>query len=166
MARLASCSRAGRRSTSADVRPVLDSVLAAALAAVEPGRAVHNALSLRDHTLRAGDRSYDLSEFRRALVVGAGKASAPMAAALEELLGSVVPIEGCVSVRYGHTASTRCVAIREAGHPVPDAAGVEATQEIEKLLRGADARDLVICVISGGGSALLTLPEDGITLDD
>ena len=67
-------------------------------------------------------------------------------------------IEGSVSVRYGQSVPTRFVRIREAGHPVPDLAGVAATQALVELLEETDERDLVICVISGGGSALLTLP--------
>ena len=111
-------------------------------------------------------RRYPLANFRRALVVGAGKASAPMAAAVEEALGGRLPVEGSVTVRYGHSAPTREVRIREASHPVPDAAGVEATRAIVEVLEDADKDDLVICVISGGGSALLTLPADDITLED
>jgi len=141
-------------------------VLAAALAAVEPGQAVRNALTLRGRTLQAGPDVYDLTETRRVLVVGAGKASAPMAAAVEDVLNGVLPIEGVVTVRYGHAAATRHVKIREAGHPVPDAAGVSASHEIARLIADADERDLVVCVISGGGSALLTLPDDGISLED
>ena len=74
--------------------------------------------------------------------------------------------KGSVTVRYGHSAPTRAVRIREASHPVPDAAGVEATRAIVELLEEADTDDLVVCVISGGGSALLTLPADDITLED
>ena len=109
---------------------------------------------------------YVLSEFRRVIVVGAGKASAPMAAAVEAVVGERLPIEGSVTVRYGHTAPTRRVPIREAAHPVPDAAGVQATQAIVDELETTTADDLVICVISGGGSALLTLPAEGISLED
>jgi glycerate 2-kinase len=141
-------------------------VLAAALAAVEPGQAVRNALSLHGTTLRIGERAYTLTDVRRALVIGAGKASAPMAAAVEDVLSGAVPVDGLVTVRYGHVAPTRAVTIREAGHPVPDAAGVDATKEIERSLVEAAAEDLVVCVISGGGSALLTLPEAGISLED
>jgi hydroxypyruvate reductase len=100
------------------------------------------------------------------LIVGAGKASAPMAAAVEEVLGGRVAIEGSVTVRYGHSAPTREVRIREASHPVPDEAGVAATRAIVELLENTAEDDLVVCVISGGGSALLTLPAEGITLED
>jgi len=148
------------------VRQPLDSVLKAALAAVEPGQAVRNALSVENDTLVADGRRYRLADFRRVLVVGAGKASAPMAAAVEEVIGDRLPVKGSVTVRYGHGAPTRHVRIREASHPMPDQAGVDATRAIVDILADADERDLAICAISGGGSALFTLPADGLSLDD
>jgi len=141
-------------------------VLQAALAAVEPGQAVRRAFGVEGGELVVDGRRYRFAEFRRVLVVGAGKASAPMAAAVEDVVDGRAPVEGSVTVRYGHAAPTRRVRIREAGHPVPDAAGVQATRAIVELLEETDARDLVVCVISGGGSALLTLPTDGIALAD
>lgn len=89
-----------------------------------------------------------------------------MAAAVEDVIADRLPIEGVVTVRYGHAAPTRRVCIRQAGHPVPDQAGTDATREIVELLSTAAADDLVLCVISGGGSALLTLPAEGISLED
>src|SRR5947209_12070206 len=89
-----------------------------------------------------------------------------MAAAVEDVIGDRLPIEGSVTVRYGHAAPTRHVRIPEASHPMPDAAGVDATRAMVDLLREADERDLVVCVISGGGSALLTLPAEGVSLED
>ena len=148
------------------VRPALDKVVQAALAAVEPGQAVRRFLSIDGERLRVGDRAYRLADFRRLVVVGAGKASAPMAAAVEDVVGDRLRIEGSVTVRYGHAAPTRHVRIREASHPMPDAAGVDATRAIADLLCDADERDLVVCVISGGGSALLTLPAEGMSLED
>jgi glycerate 2-kinase len=149
-----------------DRRSALDGVLAAALAAVEPAGAVRQALKVDANGFTAGGRDYDLGSFARVLVVGAGKASAPMAAAVEEVIGDRARVEGSVTVRYGHAAPTRHVRIREAGHPVPNAAGVEATKAIVDLLEGTTREDLVVCVISGGGSALLTLPAEGISLED
>ncbi len=145
---------------------VLMDVLAAALAAVEPGEAVHRALAADAYGFIVDGNRYPLASYRRALIVGAGKASAPMAAAVEQVLGGRMLVEGSVTVRYGHAAPTRAVRIREASHPVPDEAGVEATRAIVGLLEEANADDLVICVISGGGSALLTLPAEGISLED
>ncbi|MBI4492225.1 MAG: DUF4147 domain-containing protein [Chloroflexi bacterium] len=140
-------------------------VLAAALQAVEPGAAIRRHLALHDHCLQVGERAYDLRRFERVLVVGAGKAGGAMAAAVEALLGDRVA-DGVVVVKRGYTAPTRRVALVEAGHPVPDAAGLEGTRRLVELLRGATERDLVLCLLSGGGSALLPLPQDDLALDD
>jgi hydroxypyruvate reductase len=147
-------------------RPVLDRVLAAALAAVEPGEAVRRATVLQGGHLVVDGRRYALGSIRRVVVIGAGKASAPMAAAVEEIIGDALPVTGSVTVRYGHSVPTRQVRIREASHPVPDEAGVQATRAIVEMLQETTPDDLVICVISGGGSALLTLPADGLSLAD
>jgi hydroxypyruvate reductase len=141
-------------------------VLRAALDAVEPAAAVRSALQRDGPVLRVADKAYELGGIRRVLVVGAGKASAPMAAELERLIPADVPVEGSVTVRYGHGVPTQRIRIREASHPVPDQAGVEATRAIAELLEAADHQDLVVCLISGGGSALLTLPVEGVSLDD
>jgi glycerate 2-kinase len=100
----------------------------------------------------------------RVVVVGAGKASAAMAAAVEQAWGS--PLEGLIVTRYGHAVPTRWVEVAEASHPVPDAAGAAAARRILERVRGLGPDDLVLCLISGGGSALLALPADGLTLAD
>lgn len=99
------------------------------------------------------------------MVVGAGKASAEMAAALESLWPDV-QLTGLVSTRYGHAADCQRIRIIEAGHPVPDANSVKAAREMLNLLRTAEKGDLVLALISGGGSACLSLPVEGITLED
>ncbi len=101
----------------------------------------------------------------RIIVVGAGKAGAAMARAVEAQLGDAIG-DGFVNVKYGHTAPTRKVKIHEAGHPLPDENGLRGTREIVELVRGLQQDDLVLCLISGGGSALLELPVEGVTLDD
>ncbi|MHB0868895.1 MAG: glycerate kinase type-2 family protein [Chloroflexota bacterium] len=139
-------------------------VLSAALDAADPGKAVKRFLQLQGDTLQVAGRSYDLRGYDRVLVVGAGKAGSSMASAVEEVLGDRVA-GGIVNVKYGHVAPTRRVKIHEAGHPMPDEQGLAGTQEMVALLEGAGPRDLVISVISGGGSALMDLPVEGITLD-
>ncbi|MBO0739348.1 MAG: glycerate kinase [Alphaproteobacteria bacterium] len=100
----------------------------------------------------------------RTLVVGAGKAAAAMAAAVEGNWSG--PLEGLVVTRYGHTAPCRRIEVVEAAHPVPDAAGREAARRIVEKLGGLAPEDLVLCLISGGGSSLLALPAPGISLED
>jgi glycerate 2-kinase len=100
----------------------------------------------------------------RTIVVGAGKASAAMARAVEDHWPG--PIAGLVITRYGHAVPCRRIEIVEAAHPVPDAAGHAAAQRILELAKGAGPDDLVLCLISGGGSALLALPAPGLTLED
>lgn len=101
----------------------------------------------------------------RCIVVGAGKASAAMAAALEEAWPQV-PMQGVVVTRYGHAVPTQHIRIVEAAHPVPDEAGMQAAEDILAAVQNLTADDLVVALISGGGSALLTLPAEGITLAD
>lgn len=105
----------------------------------------------------------------RCLVVGAGKASASMASALETYAKAHWPqasIEGVVLTRYGHNSRTTHIKIIEAGHPVPDQAGMDGAQEILSLVNKLNPGDTLIALISGGGSSLLTLPQEGISIDD
>jgi len=105
----------------------------------------------------------------RTLVLGAGKAGGAMAQALEAAWPADAPLSGLVITRYGHVPpgyKPRRLEVVEAAHPVPDAAGLAATQKLLSLTRGLTADDLVICLISGGGSALLSLPAQGLTLAD
>lgn len=101
----------------------------------------------------------------RTIVIGAGKASAAMARAVEDHWATR-PLEGLIVTRYGHAVPCERIAIVEASHPVPDAAGENAARRILELAKGAGADDLVVCLISGGGSALLSLPAPGLTLAD
>lgn len=107
----------------------------------------------------------------RTLVLGAGKAAGAMAHALESLWPAQAPLQGLVVTRYGHTPPRPAgvpqrIEIVEAAHPVPDEAGLRAAQRILRMAYGLTADDLVLCLISGGGSALLTLPAEGLTLAD
>ncbi|MDO9600651.1 MAG: glycerate kinase [Azoarcus sp.] len=100
----------------------------------------------------------------RTLVIGAGKASAAMAQVLERHWPG--PLSGLVVTRYGYAVACERIEIVEAAHPVPDAAGREAAGRMLELVRGLTGDDLVICLISGGGSSLLPLPGVGVTLED
>ena len=105
----------------------------------------------------------------RTLVLGAGKAGGAMAAALEALWPQDAPLSGLVVTRYGHVPpgfSSRRIEVVEARHPVPDEAGLQAARRIAALAQGLTAQDLVLCLISGGGSALLSLPVEGLGFED
>jgi hydroxypyruvate reductase len=133
-----------------DPRGLLNAMLDAAIAAALPERVV--------------PRHLPPPPKGRTIVLGAGKASAAMAKAVEERWPG--PLEGLVVTRYGHGAPCSRIEIVEAAHPVPDAAGRAAAERILELARGAGPDDLVLCLISGGGSALLALPAQGLTLED
>ncbi len=99
----------------------------------------------------------------RLIVIGAGKASAAMAQAVEENWSG--PVSGLVVTRYGYGAPCKRIEIVEAAHPVPDAAGLAAAQRLLEVVKGLTPQDLVLCLISGGGSALAPLPGTGLTLE-
>lgn len=147
-------------------------IIRATLAAVDPATAVRRHLRCIDGRLLVtgahDERAYDLDEYERILVVGAGKAGAPMVEAAAAVLGERLSA-GVVIVKYGHAGRAGTldrIALVEAGHPVPDAAGMQGAQRMADLLSGATGRDLVICLLSGGGSALMSLPAPGVTLAD
>lgn len=145
-------------------RPALD-VMKAALDAVNPYEAVLRALQVEGSQLRLSGYSCDLDTRERILVVGAGKAGAPMSQAIETLLASRITA-GLVVVKDGHAAPTDTITLCEARHPVPDTRGVAAGHRILELVRDTTDRDLVITLLSGGGSALLVAPAPGISLED
>lgn len=135
----------------------------AALRAADPEEAVLRHVKVEKDVLIVGRRRYPLSRFQRIYVVGAGKASAAMARAVEKLLGKRIS-QGLINVKYGHTAKLRRIELNESGHPVPDEAGVRGARRIEAIARSAGPGDLVLCLISGGASALLPAPVPPITL--
>jgi hydroxypyruvate reductase len=140
-------------------------VLSAALEAADAGGAVRRALAREGGRLVAAGEAFDLDALRHVWVTGGGKAAAAMAAAVEEVLGDRLS-GGVVAVKYGHVVPTRGVRVLEAGHPHPDAAGVAAGEAVIRLAQQASAGDLVLVLLSGGGSALLTAPAPGVTLED
>lgn len=145
--------------------PILQQALDAALAAADPYQAVFNAVKLEGDQLLVADRRYDLASFRRILVVGAGKATARMAQAVEKLLGDRI-MAGQIVVKTGHSEQLAIIRQAEASHPIPDAAGVAGAQAILDLLKDTDEQTLVLCLLSGGASALLVAPAAGLTLHD
>lgn len=147
-------------------RKQLREIFEAALAAVAPDAAVtrHVRLSAGGTRLEAGGRSWDLAH-GCVRVVGAGKGAAPMAQALEKLLGTHIA-EGFAVVKYGHELPLRHLAMAQAGHPVPDAAGIAAAGRILEIARACAPGDLLICLLTGGASALTPAPAAGLSLAD
>lgn len=140
-------------------------IFRAALQAADPVEAVLRHLRIDGTVLLAGRRRYPLRSFRNIHVIGAGKAGAAMAAAVERLLGRRIR-RGLVNVKYGHLARLRRIELNECGHPVPDENGVRGAERIAALAEQAGEGDLVICLISGGASALLPAPAPPITLEE
>ena len=125
----------------------------AAIASAQPARCIPPHLP-EPQTLGSG----------RLIVIGAGKASAAMARAVEDHWHG--PLSGLVVTRYGYAVPCERIEIVEAAHPVPDAAGLAAAKRLFEVVQGLTEHDLVLCLISGGGSSLLPLPAPGLTLDD
>ena len=140
-------------------------IFRAGLRAVDPVEAIKRHTRLEKDLLIIGDRQINLNDYNRILVVGAGKATAPMAKAVEDLLGDRIS-EGVVVVKDEHGLPLKKIKVCEASHPVPDKRGVQGTEEILSLVENAGERDLIICLISGGGSALLIAPVREISLED
>ena len=153
------------RITVQKMRQHANDIFQAALKAVDPVEAILRSVKLENGYLTVGERRYHLDDYDRVLVVGGGKAGAPMAKALEDLLGDRIS-DGVIVVKDGHTLPLQHIRIHEAAHPVPDERGVRGGEDILSLLGTVGERDLLLCVISGGGSALLVAPAEGITLAD
>jgi hydroxypyruvate reductase len=136
------------------LRKHASTIFKAALSAADPAGAVERHL-----------KSRDFSRFRNIYVVGAGKAGASMAQAAERVLGRRIAA-GLLNVKYGHTAKLRRIELNQCGHPVPDENGVAGAERIAQIAAGAEKDDLVICLISGGASALMPAPAEGITLEE
>jgi glycerate 2-kinase len=146
-----------------ELRHDLRTIFQAALKAVDPAEAIRTHVRRTANQLYVADRTYDLRQYDALSVIGVGKAGAAMAVGVEELLGDRLH-GGHVIVKYGHGAPVRHVTVHEAGHPIPDEAGVRATRTLIDFVTGRGARELLICLISGGGSALSPAPVEGISL--
>lgn len=131
----------------------------------QAGLAAVNGSSAVEQWLRSEKGSSALNRHDQVLVIGAGKAAADMALGAERVLGDRI-VFGLMITKDGHGASLQHVRLREAGHPVPDERGLSATAEMLELVRRADAKTLVLCLLSGGGSALMTAPAAGLTIGD
>ena len=135
------------------------------LGTLDPEQLVKEKVSILDSTLVVEEREYDLNNYENIYVVGGGKACAPMAKAMEDILGDKID-DGLIVVKYNHGLPLKKIETIEASHPIPDKNGVRGTSNILRLLSKTGEKDLIICLISGGGSALLVQPHKEITLQD
>jgi glycerate-2-kinase len=150
---------------SSPIRPLLKKLISRGLDAVDARAAVYRAISRNGNELIIAGHLYDLSRYERVVVVGAGKATAPMARAVEQRLGPRLQ-GGFVVVKHGHKVSTKRIMVAEAGHPVPDRSGLRAAARLCTVAAELGRRDLLIVLLSGGASSLLPAPVTGITLSD
>jgi hydroxypyruvate reductase len=146
-----------------DLRAHAREIFLAGLSAADPLEAINRTVQREGHWLKVGARSYDLDQFRRIYITGGGKAAARMALAMEKLIGDRIAV-GIVVVKYGHAVKLEATEVIEAGHPVPDDAGLSGARRIAELLQSCDQNDLVFFLLSGGGSALLPYPAEGLSL--
>ncbi|THB76932.1 MAG: glycerate kinase [Desulfobulbaceae bacterium] len=133
--------------------------------AVAPKEAINRYCRRQGNLLTIGSETYHLDSYERVYIIGAGKATAPMAQAFESLLGDNLHA-GFISVKYDHTVPLSKVCVVEAAHPVPDKNGEYGSEKILEIARMATEKDLCICLLSGGGSALLPLSVAGVSLAD
>ncbi|TES96361.1 MAG: DUF4147 domain-containing protein [Promethearchaeota archaeon] len=143
-----------------------------ALSSVEPRTLIRHAITISDEILMIEEDKYDLKKFERILIIGGGKATAQMAIALEELLktNSKIEFKGFLNIPEDQESkflnSTKNIKMNLASHPIPNEAGLNGVNRMLELVEGTSKKDLIICLFSGGGSALLLLPKKDITLTD
>ena len=146
-----------------ELRKAAIEIFGAAVQAVDPAAAIHRHMKREGTRLTIGGEVLDLAAVRQIVVVGLGKAGASMAGAVEEILGERIQ-RGVVVTKYGHVQPMKTIRLHEAGHPVPDEAGIAGAQAILDCVKGLGPEDLVLVLISGGGSALTPAPVEGISL--
>src|SRR5262245_47471683 len=144
-----------------DLRQSARLIWEAALSAANPATCIRQFLQINNGSLVVAGKNTPIKG--RVLVIGAGKATARMAQVVEEILGDYVT-GGLIVTKYGHALPLRRIRLIEAGHPIPDAEGIRGVQETRHLLKNLSEEDIVLCLISGGGSALWPAPAAGITL--
>ena len=146
-------------------REIAEQIFLAGVEGVLPKNLINREMSLAGNMLNIGDLSFHLEAIKNIYVIGAGKATAMMAIEVEKILGDRIK-GGHIVVKYGYSCRLNYIQVTEAGHPVPDSNGLKATQEILKIAGMADSSDLVICLISGGGSSLLYDIPEGCSHED
>ena len=147
------------------MRKIAEQIFLAGVESVLPEKLIQSRMKLFDGVLQISEKTFPLSDFKNIYVLAAGKAAALMAAKTENILGDNIT-DGHVVTKYGHGAELKYLTLTEAGHPIPDAEGVKGTQKLIDIARQANEKDLVICLISGGASALMADFPEGASLDD
>jgi len=152
------------------MKDIAKKVFLRAIEAVDPSKRLKETVRIEKDRLSIRvnenlEKVFDVDTFKRIFLIGTGKASASMAQAIEEIFGNRIT-KGIITTKYGHLLSLKKTEIIEAGHPIPDQKGFDGTKKIQSLLKESGPEDLVIFLLSGGGSALLPLPVDGITLEE
>jgi glycerate 2-kinase len=152
-------------SSKINYKNISEQIFLTGVESVLPVRLIGKEMSLTGNCLKISNLSFNLEIIDNIYVIGAGKASAMMGAEVEKILGNLI-IEGHIVVKYGHSCKLKYIEVTEAAHPIPDTNGYKATAEILKLARMASFNDLVICLLSGGGSSLLADVCDGCSAND
>jgi hydroxypyruvate reductase len=153
-----------------EMRRMAKAIFSKALSAVKPSKILKERIRIeKDYLLIKMDENsekiFDLKSFDKIFLVGTGKASNSMAQAVEEIFGNWMT-KGLITTKYGHLLPLKKTEIIEAGHPIPDQNGYEGAKKIKNLLKKSGPKDLVLFLLSGGGSALLPFPADGIGLKE
>jgi hydroxypyruvate reductase len=152
------------------MKNIARSIFFKAIDAVDPSKRLKELLTIEKDRLlikvdEDSEKVFDIKGFKRIFLIGTGKASSSMAQAIEEIFGDRMT-KGVITTKYGHLLPLKKTKIIEAGHPIPDENGLEGSKKIQSLLKESGPEDLVIFLLSGGGSALLPLPVNGITLEE
>ena len=146
-------------------REIAEQIFLAGIDSVLPAKLIARVMAIKDNCLSIGNMNFSLETIEHIYVIGAGKASALMAAEVEKILGDRI-CEGHIVVKYGHSCKLKHIKVTEAGHPVPDYDGFKAAAKIMTIAQDANVNDLVICLLSGGGSSLLPDFPDGSSPED
>jgi len=147
------------------MKDIAEQIFLAGVDAVLPEKLIRSQVKLSGNFLHLAEWEFPLSRFRQIYLLAAGKAAAAMACEMERLLGDRIR-DGHIITKYGHGRALKRLTLTEAGHPVPDAEGVKGTQRMLDIARKAGENDLVVCLLSGGASALMADLPEGISLDD
>ena len=146
-------------------REIAEQIFLAGVNSVLPDKLISGNMALTGNLLNIGELSIPLDKTENIYVIGAGKASAVMASEVEKILGDRIT-EGHIIVKYGHASKLKFIRVTEAGHPFPDSNGFNATKNIIEIARKAKVNDLVICLLSGGGSSLMCDCPEGLKPED